>query len=244
MRYLLPFAALILLCSCRNTTSDGLTVQVEYVGALKNMMRKGDISAQIDLTELSDQAGIYALGAVTNLKGEVLILDSKPYISYVQADSLLIDSTFDHTATLLVYSNIEQWQEVQVPTDVKSESSLEEYIENKAEELGINVDAPFPFRLIGTLTSMDWHVINWKDGDLEHTHEKHVQSGLHDRMQGVEVDILGFYSNRHHAIFTHHTTNMHMHVRTTDGQLVAHVDDLELGTGMKLLLPATKVAQD
>jgi acetolactate decarboxylase len=50
--------------------------------------------------------------------------------------------------------------------------------------------------------------------------------------------MLGFYSNAHHAIFTHHMTNMHIHVKTTDNKIAGHVDDLTLGKGMILKLPA------
>ena len=49
--------------------------------------------------------------------------------------------------------------------------------------------------------------------------------------------MLGFYSDSHHAIFTHHTTNMHMHVKTDNNEIAGHVDALVLGEGMILKLP-------
>ena len=52
--------------------------------------------------------------------------------------------------------------------------------------------------------------------------------------------MLGFYSNSHHAIFTHHTTNMHIHVKTVDNKIAGHVDGLTLEKGMTLKLPDTK----
>jgi len=53
----------------------------------------------------------------------------------------------------------------------------------------------------------------------------------------VLVDILGFYSTHHHAVFTHHSTNMHLHVKTRGHVLAGHLDDLTLGEGMVLQLP-------
>jgi len=94
--------------------------------------------------------------------------------------------------------------------------------------------------LEGTASSFDWHVINWKDGDTEHSHEKHISSGLHGTIENREVDLLGFYSDSHHAIFTHHTTNMHIHVKTRDNKIAGHVDGLILGKGMILKLPSVK----
>ena len=80
-------------------------------------------------------------------------------------------------------------------------------------------------------------MINWPEGDHEHSHEKHINSGLHGTHKGADVQILGFYSDRHHAIFTHHTTNMHLHFISKDKSKTGHVDGLRLGNSMKLLLP-------
>jgi acetolactate decarboxylase len=89
----------------------------------------------------------------------------------------------------------------------------------------------------GSVSSFDWHVINWADGDTEHSHEKHISSGPHGTIRNQSVDILGFYSNKHHAIFTHHTTNMHLHVKTKDNVVSGHVDGITLAGGIKLKLP-------
>ena len=51
------------------------------------------------------------------------------------------------------------------------------------------------------------------------------------------MDLLGFYSDSHHAIFTHHTTNMHIHMKLKDEKIAGHVDDLKLGLNMILKLP-------
>ena len=84
---------------------------------------------------------------------------------------------------------------------------------------------------------MDWHVINWKDGDTEHSHEKHITSGLNGTIKNQEATLLGFYSNSHHAIFTHHTTNMHIHMKLNNSEIAGHVDELILGQNMILKLP-------
>jgi acetolactate decarboxylase len=49
--------------------------------------------------------------------------------------------------------------------------------------------------------------------------------------------ILGFYSIKHHAIFTHHSTNSHMHYLDGKSGLSGHVDDLVLGENVILRLP-------
>lgn len=226
--------------SCATTPDTGDKFKVEYKGALKNIMHKGDISAQADLTDFQDTKHFYALGAVENLKGEILILDSKPYISSVQDQELTISNSFEHKATLLVYASVGKWANFIIPDNVSTYEDLEKHIEQTAKDNGINTDEPLPFMLSGTAKSFDWHLIDWKDGDTEHSHEKHINSGLHGTLTDQDVEILGFYSNSHHAIFTHHTTNMHLHIKTTDNKTSGHLDGLTLGQGMTLKLPDIK----
>ncbi len=211
--------------------------KVEYFGALKNMMHKGDISAKASLIDFSGTEHLYALGAMENLKGEIQIFDSKPSNTNVVDGALVFDDSFNKNATLLVYASVSKWRTIPVPDTIVTYEELEEHIERVAKEAGIDTDEPFPFLLEGVVKSFDWHVINWKDGDMEHSHEKHINSGLHGTIHDRQVEMLGFYSNAHHAIFTHHTTNMHIHVKTVDGKMAGHVDGMTLGGELMLKLP-------
>jgi acetolactate decarboxylase len=246
MRYTLITVS-ILLFSCKTPTIDSNKTNIEtaeyevkYFGALRNMMHKGDISAQVGLSDFENTAHLYALGALENLKGEIQIIDGKPYNTSVKDSSILFDSSFDKKATLLVYATVKEWNTYMIPKDISTYEQLEKHIALTAKANGIDISEPFPFMMEGLASSFDWHVINWKDGDMEHSHEKHVNSGLHGTIENREVDLLGFYSDSHHAIFTHHTTNMHIHVKTSDNKIAGHVDGLILGKGMILKLPSVK----
>ena len=210
---------------------------VRYKGALKQMMRKGDIAAKADLKEIAELPNVYALGALENLKGEIQIFNEQPFNTFVQNDKAVIDSSFDKKATLLVWAQVENWTEISIPKDVHTFKQFESFIKKAAINNGIDPNNPFPFLLDGTASSLDWHIINWKDGDTEHSHEKHVQSGLHGTLKEIPVNILGFYSRHHHAIFTHHTTNIHAHFKTKNAPFGGHVDELKLGENMILRLP-------
>jgi len=214
--------------------------QVEYSGALKNMMHKGDISAKADLIDFEGIKHFYALGAFENLTGEIQIFDSKPFNTLVNQGSLEFDKTYNKKASLLVYAKVNKWLTINIPDQVVTKSQLEQFIEQTAKQQQINIDEPFPFLIEGTIQSFDWHVINWKQGDTEHSHSKHINSGLNGTLDNTEVKLLGFYSNSHHMIFTHHSTNMHIHVKTVDNKIAGHVDDLKLAEGMVLKLPQTK----
>ncbi len=240
MKYLILLLTVISVTSCKTDPKKTSTYKVAYHGALKNMMHKGEISAKVDLKEFENIEHFYALGALENLKGEIQILDSKAFNTSVTENKLNFDNSFDQKATLLVYASVSQWKSIQIPDVVVTYAQLENYIAEIAKENNINSEEPFPFLIEGSPKSFDWHVINWKDGDLEHSHEKHKKSGRHGTIKNTPVEMLGFFSDSHHAIFTHHTTNMHIHVKTVDNNIAGHVDGLTLGKGMILKLPNTK----
>ncbi len=160
-------------------------------------------------------------------------------ISSAQDQELTIRNSFDNKATLLVYTTVDKWESFNIPNNIGTYTDLEKHIEQVAKDNGINTEEPFPFLINGVVNSADWHVIDWKKGDKVHTHEKHIKSGLNGIIKNQKVEILGFYSNSHHAIFTHHTTNMHLHVKTSDSKITGHIDELILGQGMTLKLPDT-----
>lgn len=237
--------AVLLIASCTQTNnSDGPSItgtefsfKVEYIGELKKIMHEGDLSAKADLTDLENSENLYAIGASENLRGEIQIFNSTVYNTFVQDSVIQFDMTYNSKAALIVYAQVKEWQSFEVPADVVTKDQLESFITQTADSYGIDIHSPFPFILDGNAASISWHIINWPEGDTIHSHEKHIQSGLHGVLKKTDASFLGFYSDAHHTIFTHHTTNMHIHVRTKDNMVAGHVDDLELGKGMTLELP-------
>lgn len=244
MKYLMISLAVISITSCgtsKKGTGDPETSEfnVGHFGALKNMMHLGDLSAKADLKDFEHAEHLYALGAFENLKGEIQIFDSKPFNSMVVDSALHFDKSFSNKATLLVHASVRKWRSIRIPDDVTTYEQFEGYVARSAKANQIRIDAPFPFLIEGTPKLFDWHVIDWEEGDTEHSHAKHISSGLHGTATNRKAEMLGFYSDSHHAIFTHHTTNMHIHVRTVDSKIAGHVDGFTLGQGMILKLPDT-----
>ncbi len=227
----------ITIISCQSPKEESHQFKVEYNGALKNMMQKGDISGKVELSKFKDVKNFYALGALENLKGEIQIFNSVPAISYVSNNTLKTDKTFNKRATLLVYASVEKWKDLKIPAVVITYEQLENFVKKAATENGINTEEPFPFLLEGVIQKFDWHVINWKDGDTIHTHKKHKTVGMYGTIKNKEVEMLGFYSEKHKTIFTHHTRNSHIHVNMKKNGVAGHVDDLLLDIGMTLKLP-------
>ena len=230
------FLNLIFLCSVANADN----YQVEYAGALKNFMMKGDISARLSLQEFEGKNNLYALGAFENLKGEIQIFDSVPYNTIASQGKLVFDSSFKKKASLLVYTQVREWQESTIPNEIISKKQLEEFLVKIAVTRCVTIKKPFPFLTTGNAELIAWHVIDWNPNDTKHTHRKHIESGPNGKLKNIKATVLGFYSNKHTAIFTHHTTNLHMHFKTADKKVAGHIDDIMLGKNMILKLPKTK----
>ena len=226
---------IIAFSSCRDKESKTLSTEVKHSGALRTIM-SGNIQSVISLDTLSKMKNLYALGAVDNLKGEIQIFDSQPSNSFLVDSSLQIKDSYNIKASLLVYAEIKAWDSFQIENS-KTKSDLEKQIFEIATDNGTDTEKPFPFLLEGTIASIDWHVINWKDGDTIHNHKKHKESGLNGTLKDSKVQIIGFYSTKHKAVFTHHTTNMHMHFKTDGNDIAGHIDDLLLNQTVTLKLP-------
>ncbi|MFT6066329.1 MAG: acetolactate decarboxylase [Paraglaciecola sp.] len=225
----------LLLVSCQHIYKKTSITEVKYYGALKTMM-SGNIQSVISLDSLSNKKNLYALGAMENLKGEIQIFNSKPSNSFVLDSSLQIKNSYNIKAALLVSAEVKEWNTIEI-SNMTTKNDLENTLFEIAKTNGINTEKPFPFLLEGTLASLDWHVINWKEGDTVHNHKKHKEAGLFGNLRNIPVQILGFYSTKHKTVFTHHSTNMHLHFKTNDHEIAGHVDDLQLGNKMILKLP-------
>jgi acetolactate decarboxylase len=202
------------------------------------MMHRGDIGAKQALAELAEQPHVYALGAVAGLKGEILVLDSQPWISRVDTTNhVQLSQDWQVQATLLVRTTVAAWDTLPLPEDIHTQAHLVATLPSLAANQGLDTTAAFPFRLIGTAMEVGWHVIDWPAGDRVHTHAKHQAASLRGRLQGEPMEILGFYSQVHQGIFTHHGQPTHLHVLARSRAVAGHVDDLTLHGNTYLLLP-------
>jgi len=209
------------------TLSSLSSQSVEIHGAIKNMMH-GDLHATYDMQNLEKEKHTYGIGALENLKGEILLLDGKPFISRVNGENTAIDTSFNNKAAFLAFAQIDQWRAEGTLQEGLGFSDLDSILSKKMTKN----KGSLIFQIEGTVKSLTWHVINWADGDTVHTYKKHKASGLHGTIQDEPVTILGFYSQNHRGILTHKNSNLHLHFLTADKRLAGHIDDLVLRKGV------------
>lgn len=234
---------LLIAASALSLTAFSIIPEIEIYGALFKFMHEGDVSAKVALNKFSDKPHFYGLGALENLKGEIMVLDGKPFISKVTDKGVGVEESWDYKAALFVGTTVKKWDNEGIPMRIITMNDLQNFVKEQANRRGIDTTEAFPFMVTGMFKEVSWHVISWKDGDTEHTHEKHINSGAQDTKFDATGRIIGFYSPKHHRIFTHHSTNMHMHIKMDEPAIAGHVDNITFDGKGLLFLPLDFVKQ-
>lgn len=225
---------LIVSCSNLKEAAPGATyTDVKIVGAMKNVMWKGELNGSIRLDTISDKKGLYGLGPLSYLTGELMIKDGKSYVSKVTSDSTMkVEKTFDASAPFFVYANVTEWNKVELPPNVKSIQDLEKLILEKSE----GKKQPFAFKVTGKIAKAKIHIQNLPKGTRVSSPDEAHQGQTNYEISNEESEIIGFFSKEHQGIFTHHDSFLHMHLITKDESKMGHLDELEIDQ-MKLYLP-------
>lgn len=221
---------ILILAGCNKPTS---LTKVHVAGDLHSIMMKNQTGASIDLHDLQPGNDLHALGAVEGLDGEILIMNGEAMITKTKADSFAVYRNFEDKAALLVYTHVSQWQETDIPEPMNLEQ-LEDFIAQVGERN--NLAEPIAFKIKGTASHIEWHIINgkqMKDGQLHN----HQASGYRKLQADIEVEALGFFSKNHQGVFTHQGQFTHIHFKTGDNTTSGHVDDLSLERNSTLFIP-------
>lgn len=221
---------------------------IEYVGAQKDVFKTGKASSVISLESLSNHPGLYAVGPIEGLDGEITIFDSKPYITKVRGNDYTVDHTFRHGAFFLVWTEQTKWQDVPVPATVKGYVDLQNFVKAQAAAAGIDATKPFPFLLSGTPVEIKWHINVDRTEGKPITKESFYKSKQPFVTKNEPVDIIGFYAEHRDGIFLPKYTSVikegsgmensiHIHLVSRTSKAAGHIDDITLGEGMVLRLP-------
>lgn len=206
---------------------------IKVVGAMKNVMWKGELGGKIKLDTITVKNGLYGLGPESYLTGEILINNGKPYVSKVTSDSTMkVIEKFEVSAPFFVYANVTEWNEVELPSNVRTIQDLEKFIDDNTTDY----KRPFAFKLGGQVSNAIIHIQNLPKGmKVTSPDEAHLGQTNYE-LNNEESEIIGFFSTEHKGVFTHHDSFLHMHLITKDESKMGHLDELEIGK-MKLYLP-------
>jgi len=221
---------------------------VEYVGAQKDIFVSGKAASVVSLEDLAGRKGLYAMGPIDGLDGEITIFDSKPYITQVRGNDYTLDKTLKHGAFFLVWTEQTAWKDVPVPGTVKGYVDLQNFVKAQAQAAGIDVTKTFPFLLAGKPVEIKWHINVDRTEGKPITKELFAKSKQPFTTKNEPVDIIGFYSDHHAGVFLPKYTPVikegsgmenviHIHLVSQTSKAAGHIDDITLGENMVLRLP-------
>lgn len=227
--------------------------KVQSFGNFTNAIKDQGSGDSINLKELVKTNNIYGIGLTEYLQSEILILNNRPYITSVSSGKVQIETNFNHQAAFLVYTNVPQWKTYKVPFNIYTKKQFEEFLEELAEEEGIDTYKPFPFILEGLVKASRIRIMTHNKNDQIITgvrtcsncnekemkkidNKKYLSSTLYKTIQNKSLEILGFFYYKR-GIITHESSYTYLNYISKDKKLSGHMLNMMIGKDMIVKLP-------
>lgn len=218
----------------------GEVAGVRSFGALQRLMHGGGLEASTSLAEWTPSAGLVAVGALSDLRGEITALEGRVHLSRPAGDESAISTETDASgegAALLALSEVPSWIEISLAEEIPLEG-LDAAIRTMATRAGLNPSRPFAFVVRGTLGGLRFHTIDGARMRAGGGASAHSEAAVRQERDACEATLVGFYSEGHEGVFTHRGSRTHVHVIAADPPESGHVDDVTIRPGAVLRLPA------
>lgn len=208
-------------------------------------MRKIRQDKQVDASILIDTIkakNLYALGPVENLRGEIMVWNNNVFVAALTEDKkpYVQKNVKDLRAIFLVYADVEQWDTILLrEPQINSMSDLETFISKTAHNQNIDTSLAFPFQIYARAISGHGHIMFKDPSVTEITPEVLEKARTENTFTDQDIQMLGFYSQHHQSIFTHHDTYLHIHYRLRNKYQAGHLEQLipDRNYPIKLLFP-------
>jgi acetolactate decarboxylase len=190
---------------------------------MKNVMWKGELDAKIRFDTILPQKGLYGLGPLEGLSGEITIIDGISYVSKITKDqSIKVDIDNNAGAPFFVYSISESFDNIKLPKDVTTLKQLDSFLKTDHDS-----GSAYLFKLSGNIEYTKIHVQNLEPNSIISSPKEAHKGQVDVELDTIQAEIIGFYSNYAHGIYTHHDTNIHTHLITHDKKYMGHCDELK-----------------
>ena len=191
-------------------------------GAMRNTMFHGQL-AELVLLDSIATPGTNGIGPLEHLRGELLLWNGEPFRSTTTPDGgMRVEQATNTRAPFFVHQFVKEWTEIVLPDSITDLPMLDAFLTARFAALG----KPFAFTLQGRISEVRAHIVDVPPGTVingpDDAHRENKDYRLTDRT----MDLLGFFSTRHKAVYTHHDTNIHVHAITTERDWMGHVEQL------------------
>jgi len=230
---ILPFAIALL--------SLQLNAQMPEVHAISAMNKMGNTyDLNIWLDTISNKSHLYGMGPYDKMKGEITIVDGKPYFATAFVEGAYhVGKSWDISSPFFVYGNVDQWEVFKIEGNFKSVHDIQGKVALIAKENGYDLDQPFAFKIKGEFDALTAHIVTPRIPEVE-GYRIGVKSQKFS-FENTKGEFIGFYSEHHQGVFTHMDGFVHIHFLKKDKSFMGHLDQIETkGKTYKLYLPKRK----
>jgi len=234
----------LLTVSCAATkepaASSAWRGEIERWGTLREALRDGQDQVRVAVAEVA-RKGVYAVGALEGLRGEITVADGEVWISegHVQHPVTTRGLATSAQATVLFAAEVREWREIVVEADVDP-SELDAYVARQARAVGLDPNRPFPFVVEGGLRHLSMHVLAGECPIRARMLDKEMTSPPYQlHSESADGRLVGLYATDSSGILCHMGSKTHVHAMIEqDGGLTGHAETVGLAAGAVLKLPA------
>jgi acetolactate decarboxylase len=217
-----------------NLNAQSQNSRVLTAGAMRNVMMKGDLRSTIYLDTIKDNKNLYGIGPAESMTGELMIINGQSYVATAtETQTIQVSNTNKTGAPFFVYARVNDWEEKTLPDSITNIKQFESYL----DWILFNINQPVPFKLATRVAQSTIHVVNLPPGSVINSHEDTHQGEIKLTLYNELVDIVGFYSRKHKGTFTHHDSNVHMHLINKTRSSMGHLDQVSFKGSIKFFIP-------
>jgi alpha-acetolactate decarboxylase len=222
---------------------------VRTFGTIRQLVDLHDDASKVVLADVVSLPGTYGLGSLSQLRGEVTILDGVTWISYrpvLPGESPRVVSGPDigEEAGFLVTANVapERWRQVKIDVPFSSET-LEPLLQKLVAANGLG-GVDLPFRIDGRFETLTLAIIDGRKlprGPL--SPDQMNKANYLQTEKGVEATFVGFMAAQSDGRFTHPGTRVHVHAVVPSRRATGHAQTFAAAAGATLWLPTAPYGQ-
>jgi acetolactate decarboxylase len=207
------------------------TPSLATYGTIGRLLREGDAAPKVVLADVLREPHAHGLGSVSELRGEITILDGEAWLSYPpvrdgDAPKVVASKDSREQAGFLVVTHVApaRWRQTKTSTALSAEG-LEAALQALVAKNGL-AGADIPFRIDGRFTSLTLAIVDGKKGNRLQTETS------------VDGTLVGFLAAKDDERFTHAGTRVHVHAVVASRRATGHAQAFTLAPGATVWLPA------
>lgn len=214
--------------------------RVQGWGTLREALRDGRTQGRVAVADVA-RPGVYAVGALEGLRGEVTIVDGDVWMTEGGAERVATSHGHPGSAraTVLFAADVTAWRDVPVDEDVEPDE-LDAFVVAAARAAGLDPSQPFPFLVEGGLRHLELHVVAGECPIRARALDREMTAPPYElRADAADGRLVGIHAPDSAGIVCHLGSESHVHaVLPADGGLTGHVEAVGLAAGSVLKLPA------